>query len=174
MELLLLAYARTTAPPDPSCIWDLYHSSWQCQMFNPLSRARDQTRNLMVPSWIRFCCAMTGTLWLLINNTNSKKLSESSNIDDPLFSNFCHHLPNCQFSSVDPRLVSKEKTFTRCTSPKWLPFSYKFPLVSLFYIYSSQLVGKAYEWALMRRAEVLFSRFLPNNIILKFLLSDCY
>ena len=28
---------------------------------NPLSGARDQTCNLMVPSWIHFCCATTGT-----------------------------------------------------------------------------------------------------------------
>ena len=27
------------------------------------SEARDQTRNLMVPRWIRFCCATTGTPW---------------------------------------------------------------------------------------------------------------
>ena len=35
-----------------SKICDLYHSSRQCQMLNPLSKARDQTRNLMVPSRI--------------------------------------------------------------------------------------------------------------------------
>ena len=39
----------------------LHHSSWQHQILNPLSEARDQTRNLMVSSWIRFCCATTGT-----------------------------------------------------------------------------------------------------------------
>ena len=27
----------------------------------PLSEAKDQTRNLMVPSWIRFRCTTTGT-----------------------------------------------------------------------------------------------------------------
>ena len=30
-------------------------------MLTPLSKARDQTRNLMVPSEIHFCCTMTGT-----------------------------------------------------------------------------------------------------------------
>ena len=26
-----------------SLIWDLHHSSWQCQILNPLCRARDPT-----------------------------------------------------------------------------------------------------------------------------------
>ena len=36
---------QLTATPDP----------------NPLSEARDQTRNLMITSWIRFHCATAGT-----------------------------------------------------------------------------------------------------------------
>jgi len=52
-ELQLPAYARATATWDPSCICDLHHSSQQRQIPNPLSEARDQTRNLMVPSQIR-------------------------------------------------------------------------------------------------------------------------
>ena len=40
------------------------HSSRQCQILNPLSEARDQTFNLMVPSQIHFGCTMTGTpIW---------------------------------------------------------------------------------------------------------------
>ena len=55
------AYARATATPDPSRVCDLHHSSRQRRIFNPLSKARDQTRNLMVPSWIHFHCTTTGT-----------------------------------------------------------------------------------------------------------------
>ena len=33
----------------------------QCGTLNPLSKARDLTRNLTVTSWIRFHCATTGT-----------------------------------------------------------------------------------------------------------------
>ena len=40
-ELQLLAYTPATATPDPSLICDLHHSSWQCQILNPLSKARD-------------------------------------------------------------------------------------------------------------------------------------
>ena len=51
-ELQPPAYARATATRDPSRFCNLHHSSWQCQSLNPLSKARDQTQNLMVPSQI--------------------------------------------------------------------------------------------------------------------------
>ena len=57
----MLAYTTATATPDPSLVFDLHHSSRQCQIFNPLSKARDRTRNFMVPSWIHFCCGTRGT-----------------------------------------------------------------------------------------------------------------
>ena len=40
----------------------LHHSSWQHQILNSLSEARDQTCILMDTSRIRFCYATTGTL----------------------------------------------------------------------------------------------------------------
>ena len=61
-ELKPPAYTTATATQDPSCICDdIHHRSQHCRILNPLSEARDQTRNLMVPSRIRFHCAMTGT-----------------------------------------------------------------------------------------------------------------
>ena len=50
-ELQPLAY--TTAMQDLSHIFDLHHSSQQCQSPNPPSKANDQTHNLIVPSWVR-------------------------------------------------------------------------------------------------------------------------
>ena len=47
---------------DPSCICDLHHSSQQCWILNPLSEARDGTRNFMLTSRIIFCCSTTETL----------------------------------------------------------------------------------------------------------------
>ena len=47
-ELQLPAYATVTATPDPSCIFDLHHSSWQSGILNPLSETRDGP----VSSWI--------------------------------------------------------------------------------------------------------------------------
>ena len=40
-ELLLPAYTRAIAMPDPSSICDLHHSSQQCQILNQLSEVRD-------------------------------------------------------------------------------------------------------------------------------------
>ena len=70
LELQLLAYSIATAMWNLSYVCNLYHSSRQRQLLNPLSEATDQTCNLMVPSWIHFCCAMTGTLIFLKNNLN--------------------------------------------------------------------------------------------------------
>jgi len=50
LELQLLPYATATAKQHLSCVCNLHHSSWQYQIPNPLSEARDRTCNLMVPS----------------------------------------------------------------------------------------------------------------------------
>ena len=47
LKLQPLDYATATATWDLSCICDLPHSSWQCQILNPLSQAQDQTLVLM-------------------------------------------------------------------------------------------------------------------------------
>ena len=42
-KLQLPAYATATAMWDLSCVCKLLHSSWQCQVLNPVSEAKDQT-----------------------------------------------------------------------------------------------------------------------------------
>ena len=54
LELKLLAYATHAAMWDPNHVWDLHHSSWQCQILNPLSEARDRTHILVGSSWVRY------------------------------------------------------------------------------------------------------------------------
>ena len=53
LELLPPASTTATAMPDPSLVCNLHHSSRQRRILNPLSKARDRTHNLMVPSQIR-------------------------------------------------------------------------------------------------------------------------
>ena len=53
-ELQLPAYTTATATQDLSHVCELHHSSWQCQMPNSLSEARDRTHILLDPSWIHF------------------------------------------------------------------------------------------------------------------------
>ena len=64
MELQLPAYAIATATPDSSRICSLHHSSRQCWILNPLSKARDQTTWKLVefittepqPELLKFYC----------------------------------------------------------------------------------------------------------------------
>ena len=58
-ELDLLVYATATATWDLRRICDLHHSSRQCRIPDPLSKARDQTCILMDTSRIHFHCATT-------------------------------------------------------------------------------------------------------------------
>ena len=60
-ELQLLVYTTATAMQDPSRVCDLLHSSWQHQILNPPSKARDRTCVLMDASQIRFPWTTTGT-----------------------------------------------------------------------------------------------------------------
>ena len=70
LELQPLAYARATATPDRILALGLHPSSQQHQILNPLSKARNQTRNPTVPSRICFCCAMTGTPKCSVSDSN--------------------------------------------------------------------------------------------------------
>ena len=51
-ELQLPAYTTAAATPDPSCICDLHHSSWQLGIPDPWSEARDQTCIFMDTNWV--------------------------------------------------------------------------------------------------------------------------
>ena len=52
LELWLLAYTTVTVTQNLSLACNLYHSSRQRRILNPLSKAGDRTRDLMVPSRI--------------------------------------------------------------------------------------------------------------------------
>ena len=67
LDLQVLAYTTAIAIQGPSHVWDLHRSSWQHQISDPLSEVRDQTRILMDPSQICFCCTTMGTPFLKQN-----------------------------------------------------------------------------------------------------------
>ena len=67
LELQLPAYITGIATWDPSCIFNLCHSSWQCQILSLLRQAQDWTCNLMVPSQILFHCTTMGTPQVCFN-----------------------------------------------------------------------------------------------------------
>ena len=46
---------------DPSHICNQHHSSQQCQILNPLSKARNQVHVFVDTSWVHYCCVMIGT-----------------------------------------------------------------------------------------------------------------
>ena len=52
---------HSTTMWDPSHICDLHHSSQQCRIPDPLSKARDQTGILMDASRVPLHCTTTGT-----------------------------------------------------------------------------------------------------------------
>ena len=60
-ELQLPACTTTTATPDLSCVCNLNHSSWQHWIFNPLSKARDQTFIIMDTGRVHYCWVTMGT-----------------------------------------------------------------------------------------------------------------
>ena len=60
MELQLLAYTTATAMPDPSCVRDLYCSSYWHWILNPLNKGRDWTGILMDTSWVNYHWATMG------------------------------------------------------------------------------------------------------------------
>ena len=61
LQLPAIATATAIAMPEPSRVYHVHHSSWQRQILNSLSEARDRTHSLMLPSRIGFYCPMTGT-----------------------------------------------------------------------------------------------------------------
>ena len=66
LELQLPAYVTAEATPDPSHVCDIHHSSWQQWILNPLSKARDQTRDLTDSSRVRYHQAIMGTQVVLL------------------------------------------------------------------------------------------------------------
>ena len=61
LELQLPTYTTATVTQDPSFACDLYHSSWQHWILNPVSKARGRTHILMDTTSVHFHWATTET-----------------------------------------------------------------------------------------------------------------
>ena len=87
LELQLLATATCTATPDLSLTSNLHCSSWQHQIFNTLSRARDQTCILMDISRVHYRWAETGTpkLCFLTLSVNYTTLFNCENLSSYIY-----------------------------------------------------------------------------------------
>ena len=72
LELQLLVYTTVTVMWDKTCICNLQHSSWQHQVPNTLSKAKDQTRILKDASQFHFLCATRELLRTLVWERTAK------------------------------------------------------------------------------------------------------
>ena len=61
LELQLPVYTIAIATPVLSRVCNIYHSSWQCWIPDPLNEAGDQTHILMDTSQIHLRCTTVGT-----------------------------------------------------------------------------------------------------------------
>ena len=138
-ELLLLP-ADTTAMLDQSLICDLHHSLPQCQILNPLSKARERTHILMDTSRVLNLLSHSGnsgnilfsyTLYILVKEKEKKKYhSQPPTQKSPVFMlgvySSCFHWCPCSLSL--PILQSSQKwcipeaDVPLCPSPAPLPF----------------------------------------------------
>ena len=129
-----------TATSDPSHICNLHHSSRLRQILNSLSRARNWSRNLMVPSQIHFPWATTGT-----PAPKSLRavclLSSPSELQPTRSDLYCYHLP--KLLGISHNLPSKFHAFSLCLPLSW--FDTSFPKL------------------LLLLSEYPSMRFLPNS-----------
>ena len=89
-EQQLLAYATAIATQYPCHVCDLYHSSWQHWILNPLREARDRTC-ILDTSQIHFCWAMMGTPPKAL--LNSIHTSPCFIFSRSLWSRYCYYFP---------------------------------------------------------------------------------
>ena len=116
-ELYPLAYNTATATRDLSLVCHLHHSSWQCcQILNPLSKARDRTHSLMVPSQDSFLlCHDRNSCSQILNQLYISLFKNTLLLLSSLFSVFPPIQPAHAFSvhilSLINTLFASKKTF---------------------------------------------------------------
>ena len=113
LELQLPAFAIATATQDPGHICDLHHSSQQCQILNPLSKARDQTCVLMDTSGVHNPLSHNGNSRVLLILERKDVWSINIALPPPQWVLALSTLGLRATSSASP------PTLVPCTPPAW-------------------------------------------------------
>ena len=125
--------------PDLSQVFDLHHSSWQHQILNPLSEARDGTHILMGTSWVHYRWVTVRTpehLFFTLGNIKSISL-EFKQSKFHFMLRLCHfyHLHNLK-KWFTPECTTRQKSsediyglvlFINSTLPRYMKFVFNNP-----------------------------------------------
>ena len=151
--------------PDPSCVCDLHHSSWQRQIPNPLSLgARDRTPVLMDAIQVHYCWTMMGTPLL----QNFEDISHW--ILNPNFAIYkfkiiliSYPLNMTCFSVLFPTWIFTGSSLSQCSeSSKWSVLGWVYFLPWCFqpfqsgnsYLTAQEIFIKLFFWSHPRHVEV--------------------
>ena len=96
-----LHHSHSNTRSKPLC--NLYHSSWQCRILNPLGSARDWTLILIDTSQIHSCWAMTGTPKMIM-------IFESNIYKDKLYYLALFWTSRRRYRKSKRKILSGEKT----------------------------------------------------------------
>ena len=156
---ILLACTTATAPSDLSRVCDLYHSSWQRWILNPLREPRDQTCVLIKTSHIRLRWATMGMPHPQFLTTKTANLPTSA---------LC-------FPSVEREVVHRNiSPFLCALDPSTLTLCEQFPSVSCIFrlflsIWSFPLAFKHAQFFPNRENMVQPSSFFHPKFLLPYL-----
>ena len=111
-----------TTTPDPSHVYDLYHSSWQCQILNPLNEARDQTSVLKDTKSDWFLLRRDGNSPVVFNELK-----------------FCHKMPCIFLRSLSFRFLVEIFLALKTSHRSFGFFVTHWYQISLFFLWSAWL-----------------------------------
>ena len=150
---------------DPSHICDLHHSSRQCRILNPLSKARDRTHNLMVSSQIRFRRAMMGTHSLLKYSNFSKFFPSVLVCSGLILSDMWWALSICSFIFLISKNFLELYLFTLSSCFDWFLSGLLLYIYWLFCTYLSYWNPLLTTFHLFLHFFLIFKTFLFSSFI---------
>ena len=145
-QIAATAYTTATAMPDPSCVSDLHHSSWQYQVFNPLSEAIHKTT----------------TSWFLVRFVYFVPRWELQEFFFFLFpSIICTCLFQCVCVVSSKYFLQSVASFSFLRSYFYRPNIFNLMKYSLSFFFSFMICGVFLVVPLRKLPNLSFSRFFP-------------